>query len=228
MSRSSRLSALEGTCSGSTYRVHPSRAHFSRTALASPGGSRTVIGFPVIWMVCTPLIQTCPVTLAAPQASVALMKSAQWAPGVTPGPLISSLAVLEQALVGRAVVIGDKTVLVVVVGDVGAGKLPAGPGGPSSQVALGPAAVRAIATGQRVPAGFPGELLPPPPVAVGPGGARPVGAGCLPLEHQVLGGQRGLDPVHHVRDRHASGSRSRVPATRCRLPRSPPRPQPQP
>src|ERR1700729_4381984 len=93
---------------GSTYRVHPSRAHFSRTALASPAGSRTVIGFPVIWMVCTPLIQTCPVTLAAPQASVALMKSAQWAPGVTPGPLISSLAVLEQALVGRVVVIGDR------------------------------------------------------------------------------------------------------------------------
>jgi hypothetical protein len=67
-----------------------------------------VIGFPVIWMVCTPLIQTCPVTLAAPQASVALMKSDQWSPGAAAGPPISSRAVLEQALVGRGSVIGDR------------------------------------------------------------------------------------------------------------------------
>ena len=81
---------------------------FPGTALASPGGSRTVIGFPVIWMVCTPLIQTCPVTRAAPQARVALMKSDQWSPGVGAGPPISSRAVREQALVGRGSVIGDR------------------------------------------------------------------------------------------------------------------------
>src|SRR5216683_4506239 len=60
---------------GFTYRVHRARTHRSRTALASPVGSLTVTGVPVIFVVSTPLIRTCPVMVAAPQASIALMRS---------------------------------------------------------------------------------------------------------------------------------------------------------
>jgi hypothetical protein len=45
--------------------------------------------------------------LAAPQASVALMKADQWSPGAI-GPPISILAVFEHALVGWDVVIGER------------------------------------------------------------------------------------------------------------------------
>ena len=56
-------------------------------------------GFPVIFVVSLSSIRTCPVTEAAPQASVALMKADQWivADG---GPLISSAAFGEHALLG--------------------------------------------------------------------------------------------------------------------------------
>ena len=76
--------------------------------MASPGGSRTVTGFPVIFVVSTPSIQTCPVTVAAPQASVALMKAGQWLGGVPRGRSSRAAAVVEHALVGRVVGTGDR------------------------------------------------------------------------------------------------------------------------
>ena len=55
-------------------------------------------GFPVIFVVGTPLIRTCPVTLAPPQARVALTKAGQ-SPLAGAGPPIS-IAAFPQALEG--------------------------------------------------------------------------------------------------------------------------------
>ena len=90
---------------GFTYSVHSPRAHFSPTARASPGCSRSVTGTPVIFLVSWPSIHTCPVTEAAPQASVESMKDDKW-PAGTGTPLISIRAVMEHALAGT--ISGDR------------------------------------------------------------------------------------------------------------------------
>ena len=72
-----------------------------RVTLPYPADSRTVSGLPVIFVVSTPSTRTCPVTLAAPQASVAWMNSDQRGVGVG-GPPMDSRASLLHALTGTA------------------------------------------------------------------------------------------------------------------------------
>jgi len=79
-----------------TYTAHRAVVHLSPMSLASPRGSLMVTGFPVIFVVSTPSTRTCPVTVAAPQRSVAPMKAGQWLVTVE-GPPSSSAAVVEHA-----------------------------------------------------------------------------------------------------------------------------------
>src|SRR5215468_7104403 len=78
---------------GFTYRVHWPVSHFSPRDLASPAGSLMVTGFPVIFVVSTPPIRTCPVTVAAPQRSDAPRKARQLLAGIAGPPVCHPAAV---------------------------------------------------------------------------------------------------------------------------------------